>query len=144
MLMFLVPLIAETTMHEGFMGWLVAGLTALFVLYREAGRFAGKADKVSVGPQPFEITPAADYCTKKSFNQHLDLDREEHAKIWAAIENHRSANSLKIEALIGKVDSTAAVLGRIGEEVREVARTANQAVVTATTALNEAQHKRSA
>lgn len=135
------------------MGWLIAGLLALIGLFREAQKFMGKAENISVGPQPFKVTPAEQFVEKRSFNQHLDLDRrehekdreeyrDEHAKIWLAIETHRSANSMKIEALIGKVDATAAVMDRIGDEVRDAAKTAREAVTAASVAINEARHKK--
>ena len=135
------------------MGWLIAGLLALIGLYREAQKFGGKADNVSVGPQPFKVTPAEQFVEKRSFNQHLDLDRKEHEKdreesrkehdkLWAAIENFRSANSLKIEGLIAQVSGITSVMSRIGDEVRDAAKTAQQAANTAVTALNEAQHKK--
>ena len=135
------------------MGWLIAGLLALIGLYREAQKFGGKADNVSVGPQPFKVTAAEQFVEKRSFNQHLELDRKEHekdreesrhehAKLWAAIESFRSANSLKIEALIGQVAGIAGAMSRIGDEVRDAAKTAHQAANTAVTALNEAQHKK--
>ncbi len=130
----------------GAMSFIASAVTAWAVL-------TGKRTKTEVGPQPFEVSQAAEHVSKGSFNKHLELDRKEHERdreeyrtahkeIWAAIESFRSENSRKIEALISKVDSTAAVMDRIGDEVRDAAKTANQAANTAVTALNEAQHKR--
>jgi hypothetical protein len=152
--MSLLPFIAESPMPEGFMGWLIAGLLALIGLYREAQKLGGKADNVSVGPQPLKVAAQEKFVEKASFNMHLDLDRAEHEKdreeyraehekIWTAIENFRSDNSRKIETLIGKVDATAAVMARIGDEVRDAARTARDAATSASVAINEARHKKS-
>ena len=109
----------------------------------------GRKQATEVGPQPFKVSAAEEHVSKSSFNKHLELDRkehekdrDEHAKIWIAIESHRSENSRKIEALIGKVDATAAVMERIGDEVRDAAHVAREAATSASVAINEARHKK--
>ena len=141
----------------------VTGLTVLFgfliklnTVKRDLGddiitRLKAEQSDASGGrvPQPFKVSQEAEHVSKSSFNKHLELDRKEHEadrlvhkEIWAAIEKFRSENSRKIEDLIRQVATIAGVMTRIGEDVRDAAKTANQAANTAVTALNEAQHKR--
>ena len=54
------------------MGWLIAALLALFGLYREAARFGGKADKVSVGPQPFDVRMTREFASSTALQNHAD------------------------------------------------------------------------
>jgi len=138
--------LAENNMPEGFMGWLIAGLLALIGLYREVQKFGGKADNVAVGPQPFKVAAQAEFVEKGSFNKHLELDRkehekdraefrEEHEKIWRAIEANRREHSNEISRLLEKVTTTAALMDRVGEEVKDAARVAHDAATAAAVAV---------
>jgi hypothetical protein len=68
-----LSILADAPMPDGFMGWLIAGLLGLLGLYREAGRFGGKSDKVTIDPQPFSVQRSREpYASSDALKAHAD------------------------------------------------------------------------
>lgn len=126
-----LTILAQTPMPDGFMGWLIAGILTLLTIVREVGRFAGKADKVSVGPQPFDVRMTREFASASALQNHA-------AKIHARVDTLDSrltavvadfnATSTEIKVHLAKMDERSALnhqqliamserLNHVGEDI---------------------------
>jgi hypothetical protein len=106
-----LPLLAQTPMPDNFMGWLIAGLLALFGLYREAGRFGGKSDKVAI-EQPFAVQKSREpYASAEALKAHAD---KIHGRVDAVerrineVVSRANADITEIKVHLAKMDERSA------------------------------------
>ncbi len=75
--------------HFSSSGWIIVCLAALAVSWNQIDDWVKRRsgnDAQRIGPQPFEVRPAAEHVPRAEFDRHVEKNTERHGQLFDAIE----------------------------------------------------------